>query len=234
MSSTISVTVDFDITSSLLVAGSNEIFDITFNEIEKDKPIGIFIKSLMNKIGDSYHAISLRNGSKCTGYFGYKYQLHKKFSDYDDFKSDNKIYLHSHLNWQHSKFKIYYPIFYYDQGRVFPPTENWNEGDPINLAEFLIFNGWGSGSTNVEQKDDNKYTNLMIVDYSIDGKNFKKCVNIYSYMLSVLNNGLDVFTMKKISSNTIKDIVQIVQRSKVLCDPYPKQIIPEVNLQFVN
>ena len=170
---------------------------------DKDTYIGKLVERIIDKIGVHYNGLSF--GTK---FIGYDYQLHKKLSDYEEFKGMsfiNCFRAHSSFNYSHAQYKITYPLLYYKHNKVFPPTDNWNDNDPINLAPFLIFNGWGSGPTTCLPDNDNKYDNLVIITYLENDKLFKKCVNIIAYIRSLELNSKDIFTQKIVTKGTISD-----------------------------
>ncbi len=195
---------------------------------DKDTYIGKLVERIIDTIGVHYNGLSF--GTK---FLGYDYQLHKKLSDYEDFKGMsfiNIIRAHSSFNYMHARYKITYPILYYKHNKVFPPTENWNEGDPINLAPFLIFHGWGSGPTDISPSDDNKYDNLVIITYLENDKLFKKCVNIIAYTKALSLNSKDVFTQKIVTKGTIYDLQKLA--IKKMNNSNEEKLIPEYIINF--
>ena len=195
---------------------------------DKDTYIGEIVERIIDTIGIHYNGLSF--GTK---FIGYDYQLHKKLSDYEDFKGMsfiNCFIAHSSFNYRHAQYKITYPILYYKHNKIFPPTENWNEDDPINLGPFLIYNGWGSGPTNIHPDNDNKYDNLVIIVYLENDKLFKKCVNIIAYTKALVLNSKDIFTQKIVTDSTISDL-KLMAVKKITMDN-SKKLIPEYFINF--
>jgi len=197
--------------------------------VEKNTIIGKIVEYIIEKIGTQYNGLSF-----CNKFLGYDYQLHKKLSDYEEFKEDdsikNIIIAHSSLNYSHARYNITYPILYYKNNKIFPPADNWNDDDPINLAPFLIFNGWGSGPTNIAPDNDNKYNHLVIITYLENDKVFKKCVNIIAYIKALKLNSKDIFTQKTVTDGVISDLKSIAIK-KISMDN-SNQLLPEYLINF--
>lgn len=106
-------------------------------------------------------------------FFGYDLDLSKPFSHYvGDFRiglaREVTVYTFSHLAVHQTQWNIKYPLMYFDQKLAWPPENavNWKEGDAINLAPFLVWLGWGSGSTNPPAPEqDNHWEHLVVLKY---------------------------------------------------------------------
>ena len=71
---------------------------------DKDTYIGKLVERIIDTIGVHYNGLSF--GTK---FIGYDYQLHKKLSDYEDFKGMsfiNCFIAHSSFNYRHAQYKI--------------------------------------------------------------------------------------------------------------------------------
>jgi len=159
--------------------------------------------------------------------------MHKRLSDYTDFKQENRIKANTSISWRCAEYVLYHPIAYYKSGDVFPPCDNWREGDPINLAPFLIFNGWGTGKTSVPNYENNQYPCLVIIVYELNGKIHKKCTNIFSYNLNCVQTRVDVFTNKKVTTSSILKVFNLMkQQSEKLSENYVNNLIPEIKIEF--
>ena len=145
--------------------------DIIYKSINQYVESNPYIKSILLKINNNYL------------FFGYDIKLNKKFEDYDFFNESNyTLWITTDHNG--TKYCIHHPILYYKNNKEWPPSDNWNEGDPINLGPFLIWDGWGNGSLTVKNNLDNTYKNLVILKYG----NVKKVVNKFSYMLAIMSS----------------------------------------------
>ena len=174
------------------------------------------------------NSLSIKNNEKIY-YFGYDLKLNKKFEDYFFQENNNyTICTSSVFDPSSNEFKIEYPILYYNNNKEWPPSDNWNEGDPINLGPFLIWNGYGRGPIRVDKKIDNSYHNLFIIEYN----NVKKVLNKFSYILAVMNSptkSKDPLTNLLIKNECLLKIYEIVQNTK-----YDKKIIPEIKMEFID
>ncbi len=175
------------------------LFDQFKNEynIDSNQKIGDFILKLIKqkKITD-YTSLELRGKNK---FIGYDFLFNKKFSDYSELNQDFELLCWSSLEWSRANKRIGFPLIYYQNSLSWPPAQNWDEGDGINLGPFLIWNGWGSGSTDVPKKDNNNYRNLLVLKY-LNSKNeeVKKVINKYAYSMAIEKTGKDPFTNKRI------------------------------------
>ena len=161
---------------------------------------------------------------KSNKFIGYDFMLNKKFSDYEEFNQDTVVlYCHTFLDTFVKIKDITYPIIYSRSSIRWPPSDNWNESDPINQGKFLIWNGWGNGPTEVPREEDNSYHNLIVLCYD----NIKKTVNKYSYISSVLTND----NRDPLTNNTL-DNITLLKLSEVL---YLKQSKDKIlkNIQLV-
>ena len=154
---------------------------------------------------------------KSNKFIGYDFILNKKFSDYEEFNQDNVVlYCHTFMDYYVKTKNIKYPIIYNRSSIIWPPSDNWNESDPINQGKFLIWKGYGNGPTEVSREEDNSYNNLIVLGYD----NIKKVVNKYSYIKSVLTNG----NRDPLTNNTL-DCKTLLKLSEVL---YLKQSKNEI------
>ena len=169
-----------------------------------------------------------RGGTKLKGYIGYDYQLHKKISDYPEFEEDCVIFGLSMLDWFYATKRIRYAMNYYDKGKVFPPCDNWEDGDPINLAPFLIYNDWGKGPTDRPLVEDNKYPHLGIIVYELGDKTHRKCVNLHGYINNAADSHKDIFTNKLIKFKSFQEICFGTKKK----DIFTTDLIPEFKIEF--
>jgi hypothetical protein len=165
--------------------------------VESNEKIGDFILNLIQqeKINE-YISLELRGNKK---FIGYDFLLNKKFSDYSELNQNFELFLWTALEWSRANKRLGFPLIYYKNSLSWPPAQNWNEGDGINLGPFLIWNGWGSGSTDIPNKDNNNYKNLLVLKY-LNSKNeeVKKVINKYAYSIAIEKTGKDPFTNKRI------------------------------------
>ncbi|VVU95112.1 hypothetical protein CPAV1605_837 [seawater metagenome] len=188
---------------------------VNFFNNEKDKIIHIDLNDkigtvILNNIAIFKHAYMLKYNNK---FFGYDYLFDKKFNDYLEFRNlDNiEVFDSSPLNWQYASKKLHFPIIYFQNNLAWPPAENWSDGDPINQAPFLIWNGFGNGPTMIEADLDNNYINLVILKYSNSvNKEIKKVINKFAYLKAILLNNKDPLTNQKLDSNFIKFITSCI------------------------
>ena len=172
-------------------------------------------------------------------YFGYDLNLLSTFSDYasfDGFHREVTIFTHSALDWTGTQYNILHPLAYYKQNESWPPVkmDDWKNGDPINLAPFLIWDGYGAGATSVDEKLDNAYKNLVILKYPND---VKKIVNSYSYLMSIVSTDKkDALTNKKIKISMISKLLEAInlQRYKCKHHNYNDVLLPIVKIEFEN
>jgi len=158
-------------------------------------------------------------------FIGYDFLLDKKFSDYEEFNQETVVlHCQSYLNYRVKTKDIRYPIIYQKENKTWPPSDNWYENEPINLGEFLIWNGYGNGPIEVPKEEDNSYHNLIVLGYD----NIKKTVNKHSYIKSVLmNNNRDPLT-----NNTL-DYSTLLKLSEVLYLKQPNdKVLKDIMLSF--
>ena len=183
-------------------------------EVDKDEVIGNFILKLYEdkKVDRSIFAFSVAiDKNHFTKFIGYDFLVDKKFSDYEELNEEIELYIASHLSPKYEYANVRYPLAYFKKELSWPPADNWSEGDPINLAPFLIWDGWGFGPTSVPLKDDNHYYNLMILEYCNKDNTVRKAVNKTNYLLSVLlGKGKDPLTNKQLHQETIEDVKEAV------------------------
>ena len=157
-------------------------------------------------------------------YIGYDIMLDKKFSDYEDFNQNNvKVVCFGICSPNVRNKNIKYPILYHSLNESWPPSVNWDECDPINLGEFLIWNGWGRGSVEVTKEENNHYTHLIILNYN----NVKKAVNKFSYIKAVINSHKDPLTNNILTDNTMLRLSELLYLKQA-----EDNIIPTVDMNF--
>ena len=173
------------------------------------------------------NSLSIKNNEKIY-YFGYDLKLNKKYEDYF-FKENNNytIWTFSVLDPLSNKFKIEYPILYYNNNKEWPPSDNWNEGDPINLGPFLIWNGYGRGSINVKKEINNSYNHLIILKYG----NVKKVVNKFSYMLAIMSSSTK--SKDPLTNQLIQNASLLKLYSTFLKKTKNNELLTEIELAFL-
>lgn len=190
--------------------------DIIFEVINQILSLNKQINSLFIKNNDKIY------------YFGYDIKLNKKFSNYFFQENNNyTIFTHSVFDPLSNKYKIQYPILYYNNNKEWPPSDNWNEGDPINSAPFLIWNGYGRGAIKVDQELDNNYKNLIVLKYH----NFKKIVNKYGFLISIMKSptkSIDPITNKIIKNDSLINLYELLQKKQK-----NNELLPEVKIDFL-
>ena len=198
-------------------------FKVNINDL-----IGDFILKIKNEnVIDDYSAIFLNKHKK---FIGYDYLLNQKFNFYSELKENLELTLFDSLNYNSTNKRIFYPIIYFKNSMTWPPAENWNEGDPINLGQFLIWNGWGSGPVEVSKEEDNKYLNLIILKYlDTDNKEIKKIVNKYSYQKALDINNKDPLTNKILSPYCSQ-----LLRSSILYNQSKDRPLLEIPINYLN
>ena len=160
----------------------------------------------IKKFHDEFPTVmAINTGNK---FIGYDFLLYKKFSDYEELNQDTVVlHCQSYLNYRVKTKDIRYPIIYHKENKIWPPSDNWYENDPINLGEFLIWNGYGNGPIEVPKEEDNSYHNLIVLGYD----NIKKTVNKYSYIKSVMmNNNRDPLTNNTLDSSTLLKLSEVL------------------------
>lgn len=209
-------------------------------QVDKDETIGNFILKLYEEksVPVVIFAFSVAiDKVHFTKFIGYDFLLDKKFSDYEELNGEIELYAISNFSPKYEYVNVRYPLAYFKKKMSWPPSDNWPEGDPINLAPFLIWDGWGFGPTSVPLKDDNHYYNLMILEYSSNAKIIRKAVNKTGYSLAIsFSKGKDPLTNKKLSLETI---INIKEASKIVRDKYYETNIdtmiplPVVKVQYL-
>lgn len=128
-------------------------------------------------------------------YFGYDYNLSKPFSAYPEvFRGEVKIWTAGPLNPYTARWKLKYPLMYFNRKLAWPPENavNWDEGDPINLAPFLIWHDWGRGSSDPPAShDDNRWQFLAVIKYP---NGTAKVVNYVAWTKAATINKRDPLT----------------------------------------
>ena len=174
--------------------------DDIHKKFKKDDIIGTSLFPIIKEHGMS--AMSCIDDNRLH-WFGYDILLDKTFGDYKIFNNKVMINCSSCTSVRAAAKDIRYPIIYFKNHRHWPPAENWDDCDPINLAPFLIWNGWGYGPTIVPREEDNHYKNLIVLSYST----VKKVVNKYAYHRAT-KNGRDPLTNKILDFDCIDIIDQ--------------------------
>jgi len=171
-------------------------------KVDSNQIIGDFILKLQEEnIINDYTAMS---NIETKQFIGYDFLLNKKFNQYPELNKDIQLSLFGSLNHSTANKKIVYPLVYYKNSLQWPPGNNWKDGDSINLGQFLIWNGWGSGPITVPQFEDNHYQNLIVLKYvDSSNKEIKKVINKYAYYKAIEQNNKDPLTNKQIDNNCI-------------------------------
>lgn len=178
----------------------------TYQEVSVNNDSIIF--DTIDDFHTNYPQIMAIHILKSNKFIGYDFMLNKKFSDYEEFNQDNVVlYCHTFMDYYVKTKDIKYPIIYNRSSMLWPPSDNWDEFDPINLGKFLIWNGWGNGSIYVPKEDDNSYHNLIVLGYD----NVKKTVNKHSYIKSVLmNDNRDPLTNNTLANITLLKLSEVL------------------------
>ena len=159
-------------------------------------------------------------------FLGYDIKLNKTFEEYEIFnENEHTLWITSDHNG--TKYCIHHPILYYKNNKEWPPSDNWNEGDPINLGPFLIWNDYGRGPISVDKKINNSYNNLVILKYG----NVKKVVNKFSYMLAIMSSptkSKDPFTNQLIQNASLLKLY-----STFLKKTKNNELLTEIELEFL-
>ena len=156
----------------------------------------LIIGDVINRIPflDDVKALIVRCNNE-TKHLGYDFNLSKPFSAYPEaFQSGTVVFSAGHLNPHQAQWQIKYPLMYFNKNKQWPPENavNWEEGDPINLAPFLVWLGWGSGSTEApDKKEDNRWTSLMVLKYP---NGVAKVVNKFAWLHGSNNGKKDPLT----------------------------------------
>ena len=134
-------------------------------------------------------------------FIGYDYDLALCFSEYPIFKGDVVLHAEHLLDPWSIQHNILHPWIYFCNNKVWPPCGNWRDGDPLNCAPFLVWNGYGKGSLQVDRMVDNSYRNLVLLKYP---NGVTKAVNRFMYLRSfVTTNPRDPLTNKEVCVTTI-------------------------------
>ena len=179
--------------------------------INSDDLIGDFINKIMNEnIINDYSALFLFKNSK---FIGYDYLLNYKFSKYPELiNPELELTIFNELHYNSANKRIFYPLIYFKNSIIWPPAQNWEEGDVINMGKFLIWNGWGKGSTEVTKEEDNSYKNLIVLKYlNSNDTEIKKVVNKYCYLKALGTHNKDPFINK-----VLKPYCSLLVKSSVL------------------
>ena len=160
-------------------------------------------------------------------YFGYDYDCSKKFTEYEEFEGTVRVLVFTNLEYSVKQYNIAHPINYFINGMQFPPTENWKNGDPLNLAPFLIWNGWGRGPFEVPKDCDNSFNNLVVIEYD---NGVRHVVNMYAYSIAI-DSGRDPLTNRDIDKNSV--LGRIVSVLKEGSETAKRGIIPTIKINFV-
>lgn len=201
--------------------------------VKKDTIIGDVLKEIpfFNKVKAFFLKSSRLSGSKLT-FFGYDYDLSKPFSEYPEaFPSCGVTVLtageHAYGVADHA---IMYPMMYFNEGKSWPPEKscNWDDGDPINLAPFLIWNGWGNGPINVPMEEDNHWYNLVVLRYP---NGVTKVVNFHAWV-KIQREG----NLKDALSNQELDRVYMTEQLRLIlaenANGWTNKLLPVMNLKF--
>ena len=114
-------------------------------------------------------------------FIGYDYDLALCFSEYSIFKGDVVLHAQHILDPWSMQHNIVYPLIYFCENKGWPPCSNWRDGDPLNCAPFLIWNGYGHGPVKIDRMMDNSYRNLVILKYP---NGVTKVANRFMYLRS--------------------------------------------------
>jgi hypothetical protein len=142
------------------------------------------------------------------GPIGYKYLLDAVISE-SNIADEKQLELHIDIFAGTAKYQLYAPYIYYKHNLKWPPASNWDDGDPINLGDFLIWLGWGHGSCVPPPRDEyNAYCHLVILNYN----GIYKVINKYGFAkaLGYLPCGKDPLTNKMLSGTMILKLRQIL------------------------
>lgn len=203
--------------------------------INMNQKLGDWIVNLRNF--DPYMNIKsffIITNSREKKYFGYDLNLSSKFSDYLYFKGEITVHTHHLLDWPGTQYNILHPLAYFKHNENWPPVEldDWKNGEPINLAPYLIWNGYGSGPVEVDEKLDNCFKNLVILQYP---NNVKKIVNSYSYLMSIVSTDKkDALTNKKIKTSMVSKLLEAINIQRYKCKNfnYENVLLPVVDVEF--
>ena len=137
-------------------------------------------------------------------FIGYDYNLACSFSDYPIFQGNVTVHAQHMLDPWSAQHNIAYPLVYFGEQKAWPPCSNWRDGDPLNCAPFLIWNGYGQGPIEVDRTMDNSYRNLVLLTYP---NGVAKAVNRYMYLRSIVStNPRDPLTNKE--TRDVKYIIE--------------------------
>lgn len=202
--------------------------------VEKSSIIGDVIQEIpfLKQLKSLYLVSSRLSGSKLT-HIGYDYDLSKPFSAYPEvFPSCGvSVKTAGHLAYGQADKDIKWPLMYFNKGKVWPPENavNWNDGDAINLAPFLVWNGWGNGPINVPAEEDNHWHNLVVIKYP---NGVTKVVNYVAWRKMQKNGNIkDPLTNQPLDCAYMTEQLRLMLAEGVFEDRNNKPL-PVVNLKF--
>lgn len=194
------------------------IYDVNLEEI-----IGNFINNIINRSQNfNIYAFEVKNK-----WFGYDFLLLNKFKHYVEFTYNKQLTVNCHNIYNVNAYtkNISYPLIYYRNLIIWPPCNNLNDEDPINLDKFL------SLTNTLNIAENNSYENLIIIKYNDNNsiKEVKKVVNKYSYFNAVSLNYKDPLTGKQLDMTSIYFLKNSVYYKQSLTRP-----LLEIPLVFKN
>jgi len=202
--------------------------------VEKSSIIGDVIKEIpfLKQLKSLYLVSSFMSGSKLT-HIGYDYDLSKPFSAYPEVFPSCGVTVSTagHLAYGQADKNIKYPLMYFNEGKSWPPENavNWDDGDAINLAPFLVWNGNGLMPTNVPDEEDNHWHNLVVIKYP---NGVTKVVNFFSWSKGGHDGEKDPLTNKALDRTWVKLTVVWMLQQVEKKGKWTNRTLPVFELKF--